>query len=124
VVLGVDVSRANLELGVDAVESRPNMSFRPNMELVAVAPRPNEGFGVDASRPNMEMDTIASRPNMGLGMDASRSNMELGGDACIPNLGLGVDVSRPNVGLDMDTSRSNILLPAKKNHIVDLKYKI
>jgi hypothetical protein len=49
-------------------------------------------------------------------------------------MGLGVDASiptwsgrgrvQPIVGLGVDASRSNMLLPPKKNHIVDLNDKI
>jgi hypothetical protein len=49
--------------------------------------------------------------------------MGLGVDASIPTWG-GRGRVQPIVGLGVDASRSNMLLPPKKNHIVDLNDKI
>jgi hypothetical protein len=38
---------------------------KPNLELDAIASRPNVGLGVDLSRSNIEVDAVVSSPTWG-----------------------------------------------------------
>jgi hypothetical protein len=51
---------------------------KSNMEMYAVASRPNMVLGVDASKSNMEVDAVTSRPNVVVGR--ARVHVQHGGE--------------------------------------------
>jgi hypothetical protein len=97
---------------------------KSNMEMDAVASRPNMVLGVDASKSNMEVDAVTSRPNVGLGVDAYRSNM-----ACIRPIPtwcgrsrvqtqreVGVDASSPHRVTKFSVGRVVTIMHKLQNH--------
>jgi hypothetical protein len=89
--LGVDVSRANMEVDLDAVASRPNV-----------------GLGADVSTPNMEVDLNASMPNQVVGRGACPDPSWVVFGSWTDPSGLGRCLN-PGGGVDAQSHRGGVL---------------